>query len=102
MRYGIRENQLKDIINILSKEKEISKVLLYGSRAIGNFKPGSDIDLALIGEDLTLSDLLRINVELDKLDLPYSFDINIYNKIKNKELIDHIDRIGFVLYEKNK
>ena len=102
MKYGIKDNILDSIRRIFSKYHKIEKVLLYGSRAKGNYKNGSDIDLTLVGENLSIQDLNKIHWELDELDLPYHFDISIYNKIKNNELIDHINRVGITIYEKNK
>lgn len=78
--------------------KTIESVVLYGSRAKGNFKPGSDIDLSLIGKDLTFDDLLNIRIKLDDLMLPYQFDVSIFHSIKNIELIEHIHRVGLTIY----
>jgi len=75
-------------------------VLIYGSRAKGNFKPGSDIDFTLKGEKLTHNILSRINTKLDDLLLPCIFDTSLFNSIDNKELLDHISRVGKVFYKK--
>lgn len=100
MKYGLKESVLGDIINVFAKQAKIDKVLLNGSRAKGNYKKGSDIDLALFGEDLNLQDLHKILLELDQLYLPYEVDLVIFEKIKNEDLIGHINRIGIAIYEK--
>lgn len=100
MKYGLREDVLEDIINIFAKHSKIERVLLYGSRAKGNYRRGSDIDLTLVGENIDMQDINRIYLELDELYLPYSFDLSIFEKIENEDLIDHINRVGIIIYEK--
>jgi predicted nucleotidyltransferase len=75
--------------------------MLYGSRAKGNFKPGSDVDLSLMGAEVTHSLLGQIQGELEDGLLPYRFDLSIFSQITHAALIDHIRRIGVVFYEKN-
>ena len=100
MRYGLKETVLESIIEVFAKYPEIDKVILYGSRAKGNYKKGSDIDLALAGQNITLYILQNILLELDELYLPYEFDLVILGNIKNKELAGHIDRCGIIIYHK--
>jgi len=100
MKYGLRDSMLQSITNIFIKYPKIEKAILYGSRAKGNYKTGSDIDLTLLGEKLNIQDLNKIYMELDNLYLPYSFDISIFEKLENKELIEHINRVGIVIYDK--
>lgn len=101
MRYGLPDDVLKKIIDTISQNPKIKKIVLYGSRAKGNYKRGSDIDVALIGNDLNVEDLNKIDLdlELDELYLPYSFDLSIFEKIENKDLLDHINRIGAIIYQ---
>lgn len=73
---------------------------MYGSRAMGSFKPASDIDLALIGKNIDLSLQNKIELELDDLMLPYKFDISVFQKISNPKLLDHINRVGRGIYAK--
>jgi len=97
MRYGLTQHTLEQIINIFTQIPQVEEVILYGSRAMGNYREGSDIDLALKGKDLDMAELLKISAELDELDLPYHFDLLIFEKIENKDLIDHICRVGITL-----
>jgi len=96
--FGLKENDISMIIEVLKLFPEIEKVVIYGSRAKGNHRNGSDIDLTLIGKNLNLDNLNRLSSKLDDLLLPYLFDISIYDKIDNPDLINHIDRIGKSFY----
>jgi len=98
-RFGLKEATINQIISVFSQYSQIHKVLLYGSRAKGNYRNGSDIDLTLIG-DVSYSQLSGIEDKIDDLFLPYSFDISIFSDIDNPDLVDHINRIGVVFYEK--
>lgn len=100
MKYGLKESVLESILDVFSRHPKIEKVLLYGSRAKGNYRNGSDIDLTLVGKDISLRDINKLHLELDELYLPYSFDLSIFEKIENKDLIDHIHRIGIIIYER--
>lgn len=99
-KYGIEESMLHHIISILSKNPRIDRVLLFGSRAKGNFRIGSDIDLALTGKELELDDILDASLEIDNLNLPYKFDLVIYDRIKEPALLEHIDRVGVALFSR--
>ena len=100
MKYGLNEKTLASIINCLSNYSGIDSAVLYGSRAKGNYKDGSDIDITLKGSNLTLNDVLKLENEIDDLLLPYKFDISIFKQINNLDLIDHINRIGIEIYSK--
>lgn len=97
---GLSKKEIESIKEIFSKYTQIEKVLLYGSRAKGNYKPASDIDLTLIGTNIDLSLQQKIEFDLDDLLLPYKFDLSIYSKIINPEFIKHIDRKGKEFYKK--
>ncbi len=97
---GLLEKTKKAILSVFDQFQNIDQVVLYGSRAMGNFKNGSDIDLVIIGE-LTVSDQLLIENTLDDLMLPYKIDLSVYSKIENQDLKDHIERVGVVFYDKN-
>lgn len=100
MEFGLNHKIMQEIITILTSNPKVEKVLLYGSRAKGNFKVGSDIDLTLKGFDLNIQDLNNLYIKLDELYLPYSFDISIFENLDNKDLIDHINRVGIVIYDR--
>jgi predicted nucleotidyltransferase len=100
MKFGLKENTISDIQTIFSSIPEIEEAILFGSRAKGTFKKGSDIDLALKGNSLNLSLLNQILLKLDELFLPYKFDISIYSQISNLDLLNHIQRVGICFYKK--
>jgi len=101
MDFGLHADTISSaIVETISKYANIQKAVIYGSRAKGNYKPGSDIDIALYADDLNLNQVNEISVALDDLMLPYIFDLSIYNKIKNKDLLEHIDRVGKPIFER--
>ncbi|MCK9224175.1 MAG: nucleotidyltransferase domain-containing protein [Candidatus Muirbacterium halophilum] len=100
MEYGIDEKIFENLENIFRKHSNISKVILYGSRAKGNYKNGSDIDITIIGENLKVDLLYSIMDDIDELNLIYKFDISIYSNIDNSDLIEHIDRVGKIIFQK--
>ena len=94
MSFGLKTADLEKINSVLKQYSEIKEVILYGSRAKGTYKRGSDIDLTLKGEELDLEDLLNIENLIEDLLLPYKVDLSLYHKIENQDLIDHINRVG--------
>lgn len=102
MKYGLTDTAWEKLQNLFALHDKIRQVILYGSRAKGNYKPFSDVDIVLIGDELTQQDLNRIVLEVDDLLLPYQFDISIFQNLTNPELIDHIRRRGIVIYDKSK
>ena len=101
MPYGLKDIEMAYLETLFSKNERIERVILYGSRAKGNHKPFSDVDITLVGDELTHEDLNRIVLAIDDLLLPYQFDISIFHQLKNDTLIDHINRRGIVIYEKS-
>ncbi|MDR0516768.1 MAG: nucleotidyltransferase domain-containing protein [Fibromonadaceae bacterium] len=91
--FGISQNALDRIKSVLFSMQGVEQVILYGSRAKGNYKEGSDIDLAIKG-NLTFEDLVKISVNLDDLNLPWKIDLSLYSQIKNEKLLEHINRVG--------
>lgn len=101
MNHGLSAVTVAKIHGVLDRHPEVEQAILYGSRAKGNFKPGSDIDLTLVGSSgLDERTRGRIDDELDDLLLPYEFDLSVFGQLKHPELIDHIRRVGVVVYER--
>ena len=98
MNFGLTEENISKITSVFNRYPEIERVLIYGSRAKGNFKKSSDIDLTLIGEKINLQLLNKVELELDDLLLPYSFDISALHQISNTEVMEHISRVGMIFY----
>jgi len=101
MKFGLKDETIEKIFEVFKKFSQIEEVILYGSRAKGNSKPSSDIDLTLKGEAISIKELNRIDLVLDDLLLPYKFDLSIYQHIDNPDLIEHINRVGKVFYKKD-
>lgn len=100
MKFGLENRDLEQICKMFNQFPEIDSVIVFGSRSMGNFKKGSDIDLALIG-NIDSSTLNRVKFLLnEEIPLPYFFDVVIYKEIESKELKDHIDRHGMTIYQK--
>jgi uncharacterized protein len=87
------------ICRVFKRYPTLAQAVLYGSRAKGTFRPGSDIDLTLKGE-LSDQELLNLYGELDDLLLPYKFDLSLYRQLDNPALLEHIECVGRVLYDR--
>ena len=88
------------ICSVFEAFSAVDMVKIYGSRAKGNYRHGSDIDLTFIGYNIDMKLLNKISVNLDDLLLPYSFDLSIMSNISNRDLINHIERIGRIFYQR--
>lgn len=84
--------------DVFTRMPKLEEVILYGSRAMGNYLAGSDIDLALKGVKLDINDLLKIATDLDELDLPYHFDLLLFNNVKSPDLLEHICTAGKTIW----
>jgi type I restriction enzyme, S subunit len=100
VKFGLSEKTIQKINTIFAAHPQVERAVIFGSRAKGNYKNGSDIDLTLHGKDLTLKIQNKIANELDDLLLPYKIDLSIFDQISNPEFVDHILRVGLVFYEK--
>lgn len=100
MKYGIKEEQWDKLLSTFAAYPKIERVVLYGSRAKGNYKPYSDVDITLYGQELTSSDISKLSLAIDDLLLPYQFDISIFHTLQNPDLIDHINRVGVEVYKR--
>lgn len=97
--FGISPKSYQLLLNTLAGFKEIEKAGIYGSRALGNYKNGSDIDLVVYGKNISQETILKLRVQLEQeLPIPYFFDVTHYESISNQELKNHIDRFGQILY----
>ncbi len=99
--FGLINKDIEYIQKAFSKHEEIDKVLIFGSRAMGNYKKASDIDLAILGHNINKKILSIIFDDLNEVyPLPYFFDLVIYDEIKNINLKKHIDDVGKLIYKK--
>ena len=100
MKFGIPDESLDNLLKAISRETRVKGIVLYGSRAKGTFRNGSDIDLCLDASELDYPTLMRIENELDDLLLPWKIDLAIRQRIDNAELLSHIERVGKALYRR--
>ncbi len=97
--FGLSVQAVEAIQRVFSHFPDIDQVLLYGSRAKGNYRSGSDIDLTIKTKaEPSVRLLSRVFSELDDLDLAYGFDVSLFDQIDNENLIDHINRVGIEFY----
>ena len=99
-RFGLPSPAIEKICEVFSRHPHVEKAILYGSRAKGNYKNGSDIDLTLRGDGLGFRDLLAMMNELDELLLPYTIDLSILGMIRHVPLREHIERVGQEFYHR--
>lgn len=97
---GLSESVLARLREVLATAPGVEEAVLFGSRAKGETRPGSDIDLALKGPDLSARDLLRLANALDDLLLPYKIDLALYTQIDTPALREHIDRVGVRIFSR--
>ena len=101
--FGLLDRDINYIIKALEKYDDIEKAIIFGSRAIGNYKKGSDIDIAIVGKNIKRSTIYKLDDYLNEVyPLPYFFDIIQYDQIRNENLINHINNEGKVIYTRNK
>ena len=97
---GLPRHAVEKICGIFRDFPQIRPVVLYGSRALGTYLPGSDIDLSIEAESLGLTDLLSIENRIDDLLLPWKLDLSLLHQIDNPALLDHIRRVGVIFYKR--
>lgn len=100
MKFGLSDSIIENMQRVFESNSKVDKVLVFGSRAKGNYRKASDIDLAVKGQDLTYDDILNLGVKLDALNLPYKVDLIDYHKINEPALTEHVDRVGIEFYSK--
>lgn len=100
MKFGLREEDLSYIVSALKQFPEIKKAFIFGSRAKGTYKNGSDIDIAILGPAVSFTTVSRLHAMLeDEGPLPYLIDIVDYEHTDNPALKAHIDRVGVLIME---
>ena len=98
--YGLSVKDLSLITEVFKEFSSIKEVRIYGSRAIGNYKKASDIDISIIGENIDNTIIARVyNILNEEIPLPYFFDVNHYNSLENQALKEHIDIEGKTIYK---
>jgi predicted nucleotidyltransferase len=97
--FGLKSEQGKFILQVLARFTEVESAKIFGSRAKGNYKKGSDVDLVLFGEKIDDKTIFQISDWLnERSTIPLIFDLLDYKKINNQSLKEHIDRVGITIY----
>ncbi len=99
-KHGIPAESWDKIISILTTNPRVDEIILFGSRAMGKHKPGSDIDIALRGKELRHQDMIDLLVAYDELDLPWELDILLIQKTTDPEVLSHIERHGQIVWQR--
>lgn len=97
---GLTPEQLAQLAEVFEKHPSIDCVKLYGSRAKGTYHPRSDVDLVVLGDSIDRFSIADILLDLADSDLPYQVDLQNYHDLKNRALIEHIDRVGVIVYQR--
>jgi len=101
MPYGLLDRDMLHLLEAVRSFPEISQVVLFGSRAKGDYKTASDVDLAIKGAAVTYDTAVKLaDILNEEKPLPYFFDVVHYESIREPRLVQHIDRVGVVLYSK--
>jgi type I restriction enzyme, S subunit len=100
MRFGLEEHIVDSLISVFEEHSKVDKAIVFGSRAKGNYRPDSDIDIAIKGQELTTDDIILMAVAFEAEGITYKIDLIDYNKIKEPDLKAHIDRVGIELYSR--
>jgi uncharacterized protein len=103
MDFGLQRQDVDEIIHILQSYPVVEEAILFGSRAKGNFKQGSDIDIAIKGKGIDQGVVASISFLLnEEIELPYFFDIVHFEAISEQELREHVIRVGRSIYVREK
>src|SRR5665213_3160509 len=100
MQFGLSQNIVESINKIFEQNSKVDEVIVFGSRAKGNYRDDSDIDLAVKGRNVSSKDILSFGVKLEALNIPYKIDLINYATINDKDVIEHINRVGIVFYSR--
>ncbi|MEX1270457.1 MAG: nucleotidyltransferase domain-containing protein [Balneolaceae bacterium] len=100
-RFGLTGRDMKAIQTIFESYPEVKTVYVFGSRAKGNYRTGSDVDLAIMNEGISIKRLSRLRSDFEESSLPYKIDLVDFTHIEKQEFIDHINRVGVPFFVQN-
>lgn len=102
IKFGLLERDVEYILSAIKLFPEIEKAVIFGSRAMGNFKSGSDIDIACYGKEVNIQITEKLRSKLNEdVPIPYFVDVLHADSLKNADLIAHIESVGITLYSKS-
>jgi type I restriction enzyme S subunit len=100
MTFGLAQHNIDNLIAVLEQNPKVDKALVFGSRAMGNYRPDSDIDITIKGQDLNTDDIIAMSVAFEEKGITHKIDLINYQSINEPDLKDHIDRVGIELYSR--
>jgi len=100
MKFGLEVQVIENIISVLEQHPKVDKAFVFGSRAKGNYRPDSDIDIAIKANEITTDDIIALSVAIETKGITHKFDLLAYNSIKEPALKEHIDRVGIEFYSR--
>lgn len=100
-KFGLLDRDMENLNKAFLSYNVVEKAVIFGSRAMGNYKKGSDIDIAIFGKNITYDILIRISGQInEELPIPYFVDVIHFETTENKELKAHILTEGKIIYQK--
>ncbi len=100
MKFGLAQHIIDNLITVFEQHPKVDKALVFGSRAKGNYRPDSDIDIAIKGQDLNTDDIIAMSVAFEEKGITHKIDLINYQSIQEPDLKDHIDRVGVEFYSR--
>lgn len=100
MKFGLEQHIIDKLITVFEQHSKVDKAVVFGSRAKGNYRPDSDIDIAIKGQDLNTDDIIAMSVAFEEKGITHKIDLINYHSIKEPELKAHIDRVGIEFYSR--
>jgi len=97
-RFGLEQHILDKIIAVLRAHPKIERAVIYGSRALGDFKPHSDIDIAVFASRIDASELARLRFEIDELPIVFKIDLVHVDGLENESLRTKIATEGCEIF----
>ena len=96
---GLPHLSSQRLLAVLQRSTKVQEIWLFGSRAMGRYHEGSDLDLCLVGETITHLDRLKLMHAIDELLLPWQVDLALRHELPD-ELLDHLNRVGRCLWRR--
>ena len=100
MAFGLEKNIIGKFISVFEQNSKVDKAIIFGSRAKGNYRPDSDIDIAIKGQDITTNDIIKMSIAFEEKGITQKADLINYYSIKEPLLTEHIDRVGIELFSR--
>lgn len=101
MKFGLDHGDVDAIVTVLRGCTRVQEALIVGSRALDRHRPESDIDIAVRGP-LTAQDVAELRGALDRLPLPWMFDVVALDTLRDDAVREHVERVGKTLFRRGR